>query len=164
MTYPRVRMIRTICFAAVTFATALNAQSPAVAANVGSPRITSFTPVDSAILVGPNTSATSYTVALVHALSGPVPSEYRVSRFADFRDAAWKPYESRPTIVLASSSFGSADMRTGVRALMLHLQVRARNPRAGQPIAVVGGRASVQPDFFFSDVVVRQIRLVPIGG
>src|SRR5437763_17006328 len=47
-----------------------------------------FTPVDSFYL---NSTASSYSIALVHTVSGS-PTEYRVSRFSDFRDANWIPY------------------------------------------------------------------------
>jgi hypothetical protein len=46
----------------------------------------SFTPVDSFFV---NPTATSFSIALVHVVSGS-PTEYRVSRFSDFRDASWK--------------------------------------------------------------------------
>jgi hypothetical protein len=90
-----------------------------------------------------------------------VPTEYRVSQFADFRDANWLPYASRPSITVQSSTFTSTSVST--REMTLHLQVRARNPKAGQPISLSGGTTQVQPDFFFSDVAARRIRIVFAG-
>jgi len=43
------------------------------------------------------------------------------------------------------------------------LQVRAKNPKAGQPISIIDGKTTVQPDFFFSDPLGRRIRLIYFG-
>jgi hypothetical protein len=51
-----------------------------------------FSPVDSLF---PNPTSTSFTIKLVNSIGG-CASEYRVSRFADFRDANWMPYSASP--------------------------------------------------------------------
>ena len=116
-----------------------------------------FTPVDSFYL---NSTATSYSIALVHTVSGS-PTEYRVSRFSDFRDANWIPYVTRPTTTIQRSVF--PPVTNGGTQITLYLQVRAKNPKAGQPISLIGGKVTVQPDFFFSDPLGRRIRLVYAG-
>jgi len=116
-----------------------------------------FTPIDSFYL---NSTATSYSIALVHTVSGS-PTEYRVSRFSDFRDANWIPYVSRPTITIQRSVF--PPVTNGGTQITLYLQVRAKNPNAGRPGTVIDGKLTVQPDFFFSDPLGRRIRLVYAG-
>jgi hypothetical protein len=116
-----------------------------------------FTPVDSLF---PNPTATSFTIALVHTVSGS-PTEYRVSRFSDFRDASWNPYVSRPSITVQRSVFPATT--SGTQQIMLYFQVRAKNPKAGQPISSIDGKMTVQPDYFFSDPLGRRIRLIYFG-
>lgn len=116
-----------------------------------------FTPIDSFYL---NSTATSFSIALVHTVSGS-PTEYRVSRFSDFRDANWIPYVSRPTITIQRSVF--PPVTNGGTQITLYLQVRAKNPNAGRPATVIDGKLTVQPDFFFSDPLGRRIRLLYAG-
>jgi hypothetical protein len=116
-----------------------------------------FTPVDSLF---PNPTATSFTIALVHTVSGS-PTEYRVSRFSDFRDANWIPYVTRPNITVQRSVFPT--VVNGGTQITLYFQVRAKNPKAGQPISIIDGKTTVQPDFFFSDPLGRRIRLIYFG-
>jgi hypothetical protein len=89
------------------------------------------------------------------------PTEYRVSRFPDFRDANWLPYSSRPTLVVPRTWFPTAT--GGAAQIMLYLQVRAKNPLGGRPGSVVDGKLTVQPDFFFSEVIGRRIRTLFFG-
>jgi len=117
----------------------------------------SFTPVDSFFV---NPTATSFSIALVHVVSGS-PTEYRVSRFSDFRDASWKPYVAQPTTTVQRSVFPA--VTNGATQITLYFQVRTKNPKAGMPISVVGGTTTVQPDFFFSDPLGRRIRLIYAG-
>lgn len=116
-----------------------------------------FTPVDSLF---PNPTATSFTIALVHTVLGS-PTEYRVSRFSDFRDANWIPYVTRPNITVQRSVFPT--VVNGGTQITLYFQVRAKNPKAGQPISIIDGKTTVQPDYFFSDPLGRRIRLVYFG-
>src|SRR5215475_171194 len=60
-----------------------------------------FTPVDS-LFVNPTVS--QFNIALKHTVSG-APTEYRVSRFADFRDASWVPYNPSPSLVVPRTWF-----------------------------------------------------------
>lgn len=119
--------------------------------------IKTFTPIDSVFI---NPTATSFTIALANTVSG-TPTEYRVSRFSDFRDANWLTYSTRPNITVARSVFPTAT--SGTTQITLYLQVRAKNPKAGQPISVIDGVTKVQPDYFFSDPVGRRIRLIYAG-
>lgn len=116
-----------------------------------------FTPVDSLF---PNPTATSFTIALVHTVLGS-PTEYRVSRFSDFRDANWIPYVTKPNITVQRSVFPT--VVNGGTQITLYFQVRAKNPKAGQPISIIDGKTTVQPDYFFSDPLGRRIRLVYFG-
>jgi len=84
-----------------------------------------------------------------------------VSRFSDFRDASWIPYVARPNTTLQRTVFPA--VTNGQTQIMLYFQVRAKNPKAGMPISVVGGTTTVQPDFFFSDPLARRIRLIYAG-
>ena len=126
-------------------------------ATTGAVTLKTFTPVDSFYL---NSTASSYSIALVHTVSGS-PTEYRVSRFSDFRDANWIPYVSRPTTTIQRSVF--PPVTNGGTQITLYLQVRAKNPNAGRPGSVIDGKLTVQPDFYFSDPLGRRIRLVYAG-
>jgi len=116
-----------------------------------------FTPVDSTFI---NSTATSFTIALVNSVSG-TPTEYRVSRFSDFRDANWIAYVATPKITIQRSVFPS--MVSGTTQITLYFQVRAKNPKAGQLISSINGVTTVQPNYFFSDVLGRRIRLIYAG-
>lgn len=119
--------------------------------------IKTFTPIDSVFI---NPTATSFSIALANSVSGS-PTEYRVSRFSDFRDANWLAYSSRPNIAVPRTWFPTST--SGTQQITLYLQVRAKNPKAGQPISVIDGVTKVQPDYFFSDPVGRRIRLIYAG-
>ena len=127
--------------------------SPTIALTSGV-QLKTFTPIDSLFL---NPTATTFTIALVHTVSGS-PTEYRVSRFSDFRDANWLTYNPRPSITLANNVFTPTPGNSSSSQVFVYLQVRARNLRAGQPVSLIGGKTQVQPDFFFSDPG----RLVPL--
>ena len=90
------------------------------------------------------------------------PTEYRVSRFADFRDANWAPYSAQPTLVVPLSWFTPSGT-SGTSQVNLFLQVRAKNPLGGRPASLVDGKMTVQPDFFFSEVLGRRIRTIFAG-
>jgi len=117
-----------------------------------------FTPVDSLFV---NPTASQFTITLKNTVSGS-PTEYRVSRFADFRDANWVPYSAQPTLVVPRSWFppSATDCTSQIN---LYLQVRAKNPLGGRPASLVGGKMTVQPDFFFSEVIGRRIRTIFVG-
>jgi hypothetical protein len=121
------------------------------------PTLKSFAPVDSFF---PNPSATSFNIALVNSVSGAV-TDYRVSRFADFRDAAWRPYSAKPILLVPRAWFPQTV--NGVAQITLYLQVRTKNPNGGRPAALADGKLTVQPDFFFSEVIGRRIRLAYFG-
>jgi membrane-bound inhibitor of C-type lysozyme len=116
-----------------------------------------FTPVDSLFV---NPTVTQFTITLRNTVSGS-PTEYRVSRFADFRDANWIPYSAQPTLVVPRSWFPTAT--GGASEISLYLQVRAKNPLGGRPASLVDGKMTVQPDFFFSEVLGRRIRTLFVG-
>jgi hypothetical protein len=119
-------------------------------------RLTTFRPADSLFI---NPTQTSFVVTHNKTISGAA-TEYRVSRFADFRDAAWRPYNPHPSLTVPGNWFQPTSS-LGLRELTLHFQVRNRNPNAGRPISLVD--RTVQPDFFFSDVLVGHLRIVFAG-
>ena len=151
-------LLRVVALAAGTSASVsvAGAQTP-TAISLTPITLKSFTPVDSLIA---NSQATSFTIQLVNVVSG-TPSDYRVSRFADFRDASWIPYGTTPSTVIQRTWF--PPLVSGRTQLTLYFQVRAKNPKAGQPISSIGGQTTVQPTHFLSEVLGRRIRLVYFG-
>ena len=119
----------------------------------------SFSPVDS-LFANTAADAATFTIKLNNVVTG-CPTEYRVSRFSDFRDANWLAYSTAPSTVIQRTWFTTPT--NGGTEITLYLQVRQKNPKAGQPISVVGGKTQVQPDFFFSSVLGRRIRRIYFG-
>jgi hypothetical protein len=115
-----------------------------------------FTPFDS-LFINPTDHVTT---ALVNTVSG-TPTEYRVSRFADFRDASWIAYVARPNLAVPLTWFPAPV--NGGSQLTLYFQVRAKNPLAGRPISSINGKTTVQPDFFFSTILSHRIRTTFVG-
>jgi len=153
-----LRVVMSATAAAMFMASIAGAQTISTAiATTGAVTLKTFSPVDS---VFPNPTQTSFVIALNHTVSGS-PTEYRVSRFSDFRDANWIPYNPKPTITIQRSVFPT--VANGGTQITLYLQVRAKNPKAGQPISIIDGKTTVQPDFFFSDPLGRRIRLIYFG-
>ena len=152
----RFPLIQTVSLAAATFVVSSHAHAQTACTTTGV-TLKSFTPVDSLF---PNPTATSFTIKLNNTVTG-CPSEYRVSRFSDFRDASWLPYNTSPSIVVQRSSFPA--VVDGATQITLYLQVRVKNPKAGFPMSVSGGTTQTQPDFFFSSVLNRRIRLIFFG-
>jgi hypothetical protein len=143
-----------------SFAGSLAAQTPIPVSPIrpaGGVALRSFTPVDSFFV---NPTQSDFTVTLNNTISGSA-TEYRVSRFADFRDATWRPYDARPALTIPGVWFEGATPST--RQVLLHFQVRNRNPNAGRPVSLIDGKTEVQPEFFFSDVLIRRVRLVYAG-
>lgn len=136
-----------------------NAQTPVPTTTLGGVTLKTFTPVES-LFVNPTT--TTFTIALNNTVVGS-PTEYRASRFIDFRDAQWRPYSPSPTITVTSNMFTATPGNSSSTQVMLYLQVRARNPKAGQPVSIAGGKLTTQPDFFFSDPLGRRVRIVFAG-
>lgn len=154
----RAALLATIGILAFAPAVRGQAAQQAVRTNIASVGLKSFTPIDSLFF---NSAATSFNIALVHSATG-TPTEYRVSRFADFRDANWIPYNSRPTLVVPRTWFSPA-AADGSQSVTLHFQLRVKNPMGGRPVAVVNGVATFQPDFYFSDVRVGTLKLIYFG-
>jgi hypothetical protein len=137
--------------------TRMAAQTISTTTATTSVTLKTFTPVDSVFV---NPSVAQFTIALNNTVSG-TPTEYRVSRFADFRDASWLPYSSKPSLVGPRTWFPTAT--SGSAQITLYLQVRAKNPMAGRPGSLIDGKLTVQPDFFFSEVLGRRIRTLFVG-
>jgi hypothetical protein len=124
----------------------------------GAVALKTFTPVDSFFV---NPTASQFVITLKNTVTGS-PTEYRVSRFADFRDANWVAYSAQPTLVVPRSWFPPS-ATDGTSQINLYLQVRAKNPLGGRPASFVDGKTTVQPDFFFSEVIGRRIRTIFVG-
>lgn len=94
--------------------------------------LTSFDPDPSQFL----NPAFPVSTTLRHTATGS-PTHYRFSRFSDFRDATWLPYAPAPIAQIPASWFQTFTPTSGVfnRRVVLHFQVRAKNPNAGRPIS-----------------------------
>jgi hypothetical protein len=152
----RSALIQAIGLATATLVVARHGHAQTACTTTGA-TLKSFTPVDSQFI---NSQATSFTIKLNNAVSG-CPTEYRVSRFSDFRDASWLSYSAAPSTVIQRTWFPA--LANGSTQVTLYFQVRQKNPKAGLPISSVGGTTQTQPDFFFSSVLGRRIRLIYFG-
>ena len=149
-------LLRVVGIAAATFVVTHHAHAQTACTTTGV-TLKSFTPVDSQFM---NSQAASFTIKLNNVVSG-CPTEYRVSRFSDFRDASWLSYSTGPSTVIQRTSFPA--LSNGSTQVTLYFQVRQKNPKAGLPISAIGGTTQTQPDFFFSSVLGRRIRLIYFG-
>ena len=52
---------------------------------------------------------------------------------------------------------------SGQYSVVLYFQLRAKNPKAGQPISVINGKTQVQPDFLISAIRNRTITVTLFG-
>ena len=147
-------LLRAAGLAAATLAVARPASAQTACTTLTGVTLKAFSPVDSLF---PNPTSTSFTIKLVNSIGG-CASEYRVSRFADFRDANWMPYSASPNTTVERTWFPTTT--NGSTQIMLYFQVRQKNPRGGLPTSINGG---TQPMFFFSDVLGRRIRLIFFG-
>jgi hypothetical protein len=145
---------RAVSVGVVALAVSAAARAQVPCANGGGVTLKSFNPVDSLF---PNPTASTFTIKLVNGVTG-CPSEYRVSRFSDFRDANWIPYSATPSTVIQRSWFPAT--ANGTTQITLYFQVRVKNPRGGIPTSLGGPPA---PAFFFSDPLGRSIRLIYFG-
>jgi hypothetical protein len=149
-------LLGAVGFAAATLVATRGAHAQTACTTTGV-TLRSFTPVDSLF---PNSQAASFTIKLNNNVAG-CPAEYRVSRFSDFRDATWLAYSVSPSTVVQRTWFPA--VVDGATQVTLYFQVRQKNPKAGFPISISGGKTQTQPDFFFSDVLGRRIRLIYFG-
>ena len=150
----RGSLLRAVAIGVVALAVGGSAHAQTACTTISGVTLKSFNPVDSLFL---NPTATSFTIKLVNSVSG-CPTEYRVSRFADFRDASWSPYSASPSTVIQRTWFPATT--TGNTQITLYLQVRVKNPRGGFPTTIGG---ATQPMYFFSDVLSRNIRIMMFG-
>jgi hypothetical protein len=151
-------LIRAVCLTAATLVVVRNAPAQTACTTTGV-TLKSFSPVDS-LFANAAADAPTFTIKLNNVVTG-CPTEYRVSRFSDFRDANWLAYSTAPSTVVQQTWF-TAPVNGGTQ-ITLYFQVRQKNPKAGQPISLIGGKTEVQPDFFFSGVLGRRIRRIYFG-
>jgi hypothetical protein len=124
---------------------------PAIASSQGArqqpPVITAFT-----INAGADSvSATDVAVSLTHTVVGAPPSEYRVSRRADFAGARWIPYVVPLTIRDWYDDSGIACRTTRLsHRVTLYLQVRAN---VGEEVRIVDGQRQLVPASVESNVL-----------
>jgi hypothetical protein len=102
-------------------------------------------------------------LTLKNSVSG-TPTHYRYSRFSDFRDAQWLPYEAAPAVQIPASWF--SDLTPAAppdKQVVLYFQVRAANPKAGMPTSMitdpVTGKTTTttQPQFIQSNVKSKTV-------
>src|SRR5512133_635495 len=124
---------------------------PVIASGQGArqqpPVITAFT-----INAGADSvSATDLAVSLTHTVVGAAPSEYRVSRRADFAGARWTPYVVPLTIRDWYDGSGAACHATRPsHRVTLFLQVRAN---VGEEVRIVDGQRHLVPASVESNVL-----------
>ena len=124
----------------------------------GTISLTSFSP-DSFFL-----NSFTFPVNLRHTVAGLTPTHYRYSRFSDFRDAQWIAYQPTPVVTIPQSWYtpiaGSSNTQFSTT---LYFQLRARNPKAGQPVSIAGGTTTLQPDFVNSNSRNKILRVTFAG-
>ena len=96
-------------------------------------------------------SAAAPTVTLVHTVVGTAPTEYRVSRRADFAGATWVSYAPTPAIRDWYDATGEAcgPQRESHR-VTLYLQVRAT---VGEEMRIIDGQRQLVPARVESNVL-----------
>lgn len=99
-----------------------------------------------------------FGTSLVHTVSGEPPTHYRVSRFSDFHDTSWKPYEPTPNMQIPGSWFSGPSDRQKV---VLFFQVRARRPSSCLQGAF--NKQNNDPGFLRSNVVHAEVLAVFAG-
>lgn len=150
----RGSLLRAVAIGAVSLAVGGSARAQTACTTISGVTLKTFNPVDS---LYPNPTVSSFTIKLNNTVSG-CPTEYRVSRFADFRDANWLAYSATPSTVIQRTWFPAPT--NGNTQITLYLQVRVKNPRGGFPTTIGG---PTQPMYFFSEVIGRNIRLIFFG-
>jgi len=100
-------------------------------------------------------SASAVGVALVHTVVGTPPSDFRVSRRADFLGARWEPYVEMPILRDWYDPAGEAcDATRPSHRLTLYLQVRST---VGNEVRIVDGQRQLQPARIESNVLRASI-------
>jgi len=95
--------------------------------------------------------ATDVAVSLTHTVVGAPPSEYRVSRRADFAGARWIPYLAPLTIRDWYDGSGVACPASRLsHRVTLYLQVRAN---VGEEVRIVDGQRQLVPASVESNVL-----------
>ena len=94
-------------------------------------------------------------VALVHTVVGTRPSDYRVSRRADFLGARWEPYADIPILQNWYDPSGeTCDATRPSHRVTLYFQVRAT---LGEEVRIVDGQRQLQPARVESNVLKASI-------
>lgn len=107
-------------------------------------------------------SAAAPSVALVHTVVGAKPSEYRISRRADFAGAPWLPYVSAPAVRDWYDAGGeSCAAARGSHRVTLYLQVRSN---LGEEVRIVDGQRQLMPARVESNVLRATICAVGRGA
>jgi hypothetical protein len=148
----RGSLLRAVAVGAVALVAASSARAQTLCTS--GVTLKSFAPMDSLFL---NSTATSFTIKLFNTVSG-CPTEYRVSRFADFHDATWTAYSTTPSTVIQRTWFPA--VVNGTTKITLYFQVRVKNPQGGFPTNINGG---TQPMYYMSSILNHGIRLQYFG-
>jgi len=107
-------------------------------------------------------SASAPTVSLVHKVVGTPPSEYRVSRRADFIGAPWLSYS--PTLAIRDWYDATGEACGGVRRshrVTLYFQVRAN---VGEEVRIIDGQRQLVPARVESNVLRATVCARPAGA
>ena len=107
-------------------------------------------------------SAAVPSVALVHTVVGARPSEYRISRRADFAGAPWLPYVPTPAVRDWYDAGGEpCAAARGSRRVTLYLQVRSN---LGEEVRIVDGQRQLVPARVESNVLRATICALGAGA
>lgn len=106
-------------------------------------------------------SASAPTVRLIHTVVGTAPTEYRVSRRADFLGASWVSYVAAPAIRDWYDATGEpCGPRRDSHWVTLYLQVRAN---LGEEMRIIDGQRQLVPARVESNVLRATICARPAG-
>lgn len=100
-------------------------------------------------------SSAAAAVTLVHTVVGTAPTEYRVSRRADFAGAPWLAYARAPAVRDWYDATGEAcGPGRGSHRVTLYLQVRAN---VGEEVRIIDGQRQLVPARVESNVLRASI-------
>lgn len=100
-------------------------------------------------------SSSAVGVALVHTVVGTSPSDFRVSRRADFLGAHWEPYSETPILRDWYDPGGeTCDSTRPSHRVTLYFQVRST---VGTEVRIVDGQRQLQPARIESNVLKASI-------
>ena len=146
------RQARAAVALALHFAGRSPPQAPAQTPRSGQPPVLTAFSINGG---GDTVSVNAVGIALVHTVVGARPSDYRVSRRADFLGAHWEPYAETPILRDWLDANGeTCDTTRPSHRVTLYFQVRAT---LGEEVRIVDGQRQLQPARVESNVLKASI-------